>query len=316
MLPSLQALSSGDGGSQSARDRPGLVKNDTHVSDLPDDLHEKITAFLANDGKDWKGVCNSISNWCTTQPHRLCKGDKLWMDVFEACFGKIETPSAKPSKLTWQKVFYNACDDGSFMASLRKAPAFKIDEAFHKVAGKLFNLDEKSARRYELLKIRGAYLLRFYETQELNSTFKKNWPYNVDSLIKGGADPRWVNENGQNALHMLMRYGRTHFYARTHENAAKIVELAEKLLDAGAKETINVYETKKRFTALQLALAKGHSIELVQLLLENGAHPNIVESGNRYHHPLLLANYFPDQAVEMTSLLRSHRAVLPGEGAM
>ena len=249
MLPSLHALdgaalSSGDGGSQSARDRPGLVKNDTHVSDLPDELHERITAFLANDGKDWKGVCTSISNWCKVRP-RLCKGDKFWTDVFEVCFGKREAKSAKPDDWTWQ----------------------------------------------------------------LNRTFLENWPYNVDSLIEGGADPRWVNENGQNALHMLMRYARNHY-------AAKIVKLTKKLLDAGAKETINVYETKNDFTALQLALSEGHSIELVQLLLESGADPNIVESGNRKDHPLILVNYFPDPFVEMYSLLRSHGAVIRGEGGM
>ena len=305
MLPSLHALdgaalSSGDGGSQSARDRPGLVKNDTHVSDLPDELHERITAFLANDGKDWKGVCTSISNWCKVRP-RLCKGDKFWTDVFEVCFGKIEAKSAKPEDWTWQQVFYKACNNGSFMAELRKAPAFKID--------KEFIMQPMLSDRKFLLGIRGADSDRYNKTWELNRTFLENWPYNVDSLIEGGADPRWVNENGQNALHMLMRYARNHY-------AAKIVKLTKKLLDAGAKETINVYETKNDFTALQLALSEGHSIELVQLLLESGADPNIVESGNRKDHPLILVNYFPDPFVEMYSLLRSHGAVIRGEGGM
>jgi len=169
------------------------------------------------------------------------------------------------------------------------------------------NLDLK---RYRLLRIRGGDANRFNKTKELNRTYDSSWPYAVDHLIEEGADPRYVNPTGKNALHMLMRF------AGMYENAVNIVELTEKLLAAGAKETINVYETINGLTALQIALKKGYSIELVRLLLKSGADPNVFKSGNREDHPLFLATYFPGQVVEMTSLLRRYGAVLPGEGTM
>ena len=246
------------------------------------------------------------------------------MGVFEACFGKIEAPSAKPKDWTWQQVFYNACDNGSFMASLREATTLQLDEACGNAVASFFsaNLDLTSFRanldlkRYRLLRIRGGDANRFNKTKELNDTHGDKWALRVDYLIEGGADPRWVNKHGQNALQMLMRY------ANWNENeiADNIVELTTKLLDAGAKETINANEPiRKRFngfTALQLALMSGYSIELVRLLLKSGADPNVVKSGNREHHPLLLAINYNHQVVEMTSLLRRYGAVLPGEGAM
>ena len=120
------------------------------------------------------------------------------------------------------------------------------------------------------------------------------------------------------------------------ENGWNIVELARKLLNAGAKETINSldnisldgdhelgrwdesYEVLLAgFTVLQRALQYGYSIELVRLLLESGADPNIFEKGRPQDHPLVLAKTLPSpHSDEMASLLRDYGASMPSPSSL
>ena len=101
----------------------------------------------------------------------------------------------------------------------------------------------------------------------------QGYPDIVQQLLKYGADPNSIcNINGSTALHFVVRSPTKTLHKDNKEKTAIKLAIIQQLLEKGAN-IINI-QNEDGLTVLMMATGKGLS-EVVELLLQNGAHPNI-----------------------------------------
>ena len=102
---------------------------------------------------------------------------------------------------------------------------------------------------------------------------EQGYPDIVHQLLKYGADPNSIcNINGSTALHFVVGSPTETLHKDNKEKTAIKLAIIQQLIEKGAN-IINI-QNEDGLTALMMATDKGLS-EVVELLLQNGAHPNI-----------------------------------------
>ena len=129
------------------------------------------------------------------------------------------------------------------------------------------------------------------DAYNLQKAIRKGNVSELKKLIKGGSDVN-IQYNGQNALHTACEIGS--------------INMTELIIKAGA-DVNSLTEEGKGLTSLQwISWGFGfkRSPQILELLLKNGADPNIAR--NNYNYPLYYA--LENKDVEIASLLLAHGA--------
>lgn len=277
-----------------------------NVQDLPEEVLQLVTRQLASaSAGNALDLCDSVRNWCRTHPV-ACADDSMWREMFELAFGAPTIPNPlRQGQLhapSWQAAFNRVC------AALDELPAGR-QQAW---AGVASWTDEQLDRRLSgfanefgpdapgqwwaalgaLLHARGASLARHTERLErrrgLLSAMQDRRVDLVRQELANGARADYVDEYGTSVLCQAMNN------PHTNPQDPKVVRL---LLENGARATIDLRdnfdnaETKHElfgYTALMMAVIQ-RNVEVVQVLLEAGANPNV------------MCSYWPSGSMAMTA---------------
>jgi hypothetical protein len=293
-----------------------------NVQDLPEEVLQLVTRQLARaSAGNALDLCDSVRNWCRTHP-ASCADDSMWREVFELAFGAPTIPNPlRQGQLhapSWRAALNRVC------AALDALPAERqqawagvaswTDEQLDRAIAGFANEFAPDAPRQmwaalgALLHARGASLARHTERLErrrwlLSAIFHRRVDL-VRQELANGAEADYVDEHGTSRLHEAMN-------PWSKPQDPEVVRL---LLENGARAIIDLRdnfghaETKHElfgYTALTMAVIH-RNVEVVRLLLEAGANPNV------------MCSQWPDGSEAMTARQRLTRmggfpAYAPGQ---
>lgn len=259
-----------------------------HLLDLPEDALQMITSQLARaSAGNALNLCNNMRNWCKTYP-KAWSNEALWRNVFEVAFGtpaiKFPLGDSGLNVSTWPEAFNKVCAGMDavpvpYQATWARVASWTDREIDEQIKTWTPFSVEPMPELSALLRVRGGSLARY------------NWRRNLDSRLLAGlvnretdlvqkvlelkADAAYVNQYGQSRLHVLLD---------PHVSDWIDPELLRLLLKHGALAVINLRHnfghTFRRHelegeTPLFMAVKRGE-VELVRILLEAGADPNLL----------------------------------------